>query len=191
MRICNDDDDSFALIPIFAFDDDYIPLSPIGTPSLDEKDTQTRDISDIEPVPLLRDITTISETSEIPSTRTTSRSPEQKISSMRDNSTNTMPPSDGRISPEIQVLDMIDLVDPIVRTVSKFTFKDPNNQLHTIIYGKRIPLPSLILTDSHWIDANDDEVIQQIERLSDGRKAISYEVNVVGKLISVDGKREF
>ena len=136
MRISNDDDDSFALIPIFAFDDDYIPLSPIGTPSTDEKDVPTRDISDIEPVPLLRDVTTISETSEIPSTRTTSRSPEQKISSMRDNSTNTIPVSDGRSTPEIQVLDVIDLADPIVRTVSKFTFKDPSNQLHALIYGK-------------------------------------------------------
>ena len=150
MHISNDDDDSFALIPIFAFDDDYIPLSPIGTPSVDEKDVPTRDISDTEPVPLLRDITTTSETSEMTSTRTTSRSLERKISPMRDNSTNTMPTSDGRMSPEIQVLDVIDLTDPIVRTVSKFTFKDPNNQLHALIYGKRISLASLILMNSHF-----------------------------------------
>ena len=146
MRISNDDDDSFALIPIFAFDDDYIPLSPVGTPSLDEKDAQTREISDVEPAPLLRDFTTISETSEILSTRTTSQSPEQQIPSVRDNSTNTMPASDGRLSPEIQILDMIDLVDPVVGMISTFTFKDPNHQLNAIIYGiKHFSLALLVL----------------------------------------------
>ena len=41
------------------------------------------------------------------------------------------------------------------------------------------------------IDADDDEVMHEVEQLSDGRKSISYEVNVVGKLICVIEQKEF
>jgi len=37
---------------------------------------------------------------------------------------------------DVQTLDIIDLVDPGVRIISKFSFKDPNDEFKIIIYGK-------------------------------------------------------
>ena len=45
-----------------------------------------------------------------------------------------------------------------------------------------------VLIHFYSIDANDDEVMHQVERLPDGRKSISYEINVVGKLICVTAR---
>jgi hypothetical protein len=148
MRISNNENDSFALIPIFAFDDDYIPLSPVGTPSSEEKTIQNQTNSIAESFPIFRDLTTISETSEISSPRTTSLSSNLHLaSSNRDISNNIglIPPSrspvlTGRSSPEVHILDIADLDDPGVRVLSRFSFKDPDNKFDIRIYGKRFSI---------------------------------------------------
>ncbi len=136
MRISNNENDSFALIPIFAFDDDYIPLSPVGTPSSEEKTVRNQTNSTNESFPIFRDLTTISETSEISSPRTASFSSNQYLSN-RDISNNTGLAIPSRSSPEVHILDVTDLDDPVVGEISKFSFKDPDDKFNIRIYGKR------------------------------------------------------
>jgi hypothetical protein len=152
MRISNNENDSFALIPIFAFDDDYIPLSPVGTPSSEEKTIRNQTNSITESLPIFRDLTTISETSEMSSPRTGSLSSNHLVSSMRDISTNTGPIAlnrspvlTGQSSPEVHILDITDLVNPSIRVVSKFSFKDPNDKFDIHIYGKIFSIQLFIL----------------------------------------------
>ncbi|CAF3378932.1 unnamed protein product [Rotaria socialis] len=177
----NDDNDSFAVLPIFAFDDDYVPLSPLDTPSpndrtlRDENNTNNNNnsnsVSDLfSPV---KELTTISEISEFQSSRLSSISPARLTSSIKEAVTNTAPPDahessstptcNDRSSPQVQILDINDLIDPCVRTISRFTFKDPNNKFNIAIY-----------------DANRDEIAYHAEHLSDGRKRISYQPTIVG-----------
>ena len=160
--MANTESKNFALLPIFAFDDDYVPLSPIVTPSPEDKPTRkqktARDtspstnsvilphVNSFIPVPNKKDLTTISETSEMSSSMVSSQVP-RAASPMReskkirplprdlDESVKT-PTSDGRSSPEVQVLDITDLNDPGVRVVSKFSFKDMENKFHITIFGK-------------------------------------------------------
>ncbi len=159
MRISNDENDSFALLPIFAFDDDYVPLSPVATPSSEEKilDNQTNSMTDS--LPPLRELTTISETSEFLSSRTTSLSPEHLLSSIQESPANTfsilaneMTKSsvfNSQSSSDVQILDITDLVDPSVRTTSKFSFKDPGDKFDIKIYGKLFFLDRLLTYFNH------------------------------------------
>jgi hypothetical protein len=159
VRISNDENDSFALLPIFAFDDDYVPLSPVATPSSEEKilDNQTNSMTDS--LPPLRELTTISETSEFLSSRTTSLSPEHLLSSIQESPANTfsilaneMTKSsvfNSQSSSDVQILDITDLVDPSVRTTSKFSFKDPGDKFDIKIYGKLFFLDRLLTYFNH------------------------------------------
>jgi hypothetical protein len=154
MRISNDENDSFALLPIFAFDDDYVPLSPVGTPSSEEKIIKNRNNSITDSFLLLRDLTTISEITEFLSSRTTSLSPEHLPSSIQETTANTLPNFrnkppilNNRSSPKVQTLDITDLVDPGVRITSKFYLKDPNDKFNIIIDGKRFIIDR-VLVDS-------------------------------------------
>ncbi len=159
MRISNDENDSFALLPIFAFDDDYVPLSPVATPSSEEKiiDNQTNSMTDS--LPPLRELTTISETSEFLSSRTTSLSPEHLLSSIQESPANTfsilaneMTKSsvfNSQSSSDVQILDITDLVDPSVRSTSKFSFKDPGDKFDIKIYGKLFFLDRLLTYFNH------------------------------------------
>lgn len=149
IRVCNNESKNFAFLPIFAFDDDYVPLSPVATPSPDDQLTKNkpsksrpRDIF----FPLLtgKDLTTISETSDALSSRaSTISSPSQFPSSSREPDNLLSPtipgesPAHIRASPQVQILDVTDLSDPGVRIVSNFSFKDVDNQFHLTIYGKR------------------------------------------------------
>ncbi len=139
IRISNDENDSFALLPIFAFDDDYVPLSPVITPSSEEKTIENRNNTITEIVPLHRDLTTISERSEFLSSRTTSLSPERLASSIQDVTKDTLSMVKNEspiLNMDVQTLDITDLVDPGVRIISKFSLKDPNDEFKLIIYGK-------------------------------------------------------
>jgi hypothetical protein len=165
IRVSNNDSKNFALLPIFAFDDDYVPLSPIVTPSPEDNSGKQKALKSINHnhnnnnnntiesfIPLLtaKDLTTISETSETSSIRTTSgSSPElppppspikdlvANLSPIPSNEFPKSPPEDGRSSPEVHVLDITDLNDPGVGIVSKFSFKDIENKFTITIYGKR------------------------------------------------------
>ncbi|CAM4749067.1 unnamed protein product [Rotaria magnacalcarata] len=179
--ISNDENDSFAVLPIFAFDDDYVPLSPLGTPSPNDRTLQdenntnnnnnSNSVSDLfSPV---KELTTISETSEFQSSRLSSVSPAHLTSSIKEAVTNILPTDthessktpacNDRSSPEVQILDIDDLINPCVRTISKFTLKDPNNKFNIAIY-----------------DANRDEIAYHAKHLSGGQKCISYEPTIVG-----------
>jgi len=154
MRISNDENDSFALLPIFAFDDDYVPLSPVGTPSSEEKIIKNRNNSITDSFLLLRDLTTISEITEFLSSRTASLSPEHLPSSIQETTANTLsnfrnkpPILNKRSSPKVQTLDINDLVDPGVRITSKFYLKDPHDKFNIIIDGKRFII-NRVLVDS-------------------------------------------
>lgn len=139
--ISNDENDSFAVLPIFAFDDDYVPLSPIDTPSPNDDKTLRNDnnsnnnnsnsISDL--FSTFKELTTISESSEFQSSRLSSMSPENLVSPIQDIVANTFPSDDSPQNP-----DVTDLTDPCVNKTAKFTFKDPQNKFHITIYGKRI-----------------------------------------------------
>ena len=120
MRISNEENDSFALIPIFAYDDDYVPLSPVGTPTSEAKSSQNREL------------TTVTQLSEIPLSRTASLSPEHLLSALNENNLSMKSNSD------IEMLDIINLDDPEVRILSKFSFKDSEDQFQFLIYGKKI-----------------------------------------------------
>jgi hypothetical protein len=159
VRISNDENDSFALLPIFAFDDDYVPLSPVATPSSEEKiiDNQTNSMTDS--LPPLRELTTISETSEFLSSRTTSLSPEHLLSSIHESPANTFSILANEVtkssvfnsqsSSDVQILDITDLVDPSVRSTSKFSFKDPGDKFDIKIYGKLFFLDRLLTYFNH------------------------------------------
>ena len=102
-------------------------------------------------IPLLagKDLTTISETTETSSSRTSSAtsselppppSPVKEIVAENPPAPTAtcpkVPTTDGRSSPEVQVLDITDLNDPGVGIVSKFSFKDPDNKFNIAIFGK-------------------------------------------------------
>jgi hypothetical protein len=149
MRISNDESDSFALLPIFSFDDDYVQLSPVATPSPDQttltNQNNTKN-STTDSFPSLKALTTISETSEFSSSRTSSVSSTQLTSPIKDIPTDTSPIDsnkspkssilNSRSSPEVHVLDVTDLTDPSLRISSKFSFKDPDDKLTIAINGK-------------------------------------------------------
>ncbi|CAF4205688.1 unnamed protein product [Rotaria sp. Silwood2] len=158
IRIANDDSKNFALLPIFAYDDDYVPLSPIVTPSpedksIPEKQSNNSNNNNKAPIdsfiPLLtgKDLTTISETSETRSSRATSNASSRLPSPIKEipeisspiitNESNKIFSKDNRSSPEVQILDITDLNDPGVRIVSKFSFKDIDNKFNITIYGKK------------------------------------------------------
>jgi hypothetical protein len=152
VRISNQDSDNFALLSIFAFDDDYVPLSPVVTPSPEGKRIQNQtnnNSSTMDSFVPVRELTTISETSELLSTSTSSSSSSQLPplpSPIKDTATNTSPVflEDSPNSPitnvrsrsEIQILDIMDLTDPGIRIQSKFSFKDPDDKFNIAIYGK-------------------------------------------------------
>lgn len=108
IRISNTDNDSFALLPIFAYDDDYVPLSPLGTPSLKEKSSQYSD-----------DLTS----------RLTLHSPEQN------NSLHTVN-SSMKSDFDMENLDIQELNDPQIGKISMFNYKDPDEQYQLNIYGR-------------------------------------------------------
>ncbi|CAF1615421.1 unnamed protein product, partial [Adineta ricciae] len=192
IRVSNNDSKNFALLPIFAYDDDYVPLSPIVTPSPDDKKGKQKSSKNMNHnhnnnnnntgfdtfIPLLagKDLTTISETTETSSSRTSSAtsselppppSPVKEI--VAENppapiaTVPKVPTTDGRASPEVQVLDITDLNDPGIGTVSKFSFKDPDNKFNIAI-----------------IDTDGNTISYRTEYLLDGRKQIFYEVTTVG-----------
>ncbi len=146
IRVSNNDSKNFALLPIFAFDDDYVPLSPVVTPSPEDKPTKQKSpkINTDAFIPVLtgKDLTTISETSESLASRGSTSSPAQIQTSHKEITPLTSPRIsheshiNGRKSPEVQVLDITDLNDPGVRIVSKFSFKDVDNKFYITIYGK-------------------------------------------------------
>jgi hypothetical protein len=96
--------------------------------------------------PSLKALTTISETSEFSSSRTSSVSSTQLTSPIKDIPTDTSPIDsnkspkssilNSRSSPEVHVLDVTDLTDPGLRITSKFSFKDPDDKLTIAINGK-------------------------------------------------------
>ena len=146
-------------MPVFAFDDDYVSLSPIVTPSPEDKTTleasttinnnknnnNSNTIESFVPHANGKDLTTISEKTETPSSRISSMesshlpSPAPEI--MRSISP-TIPSEShktssiiARSSPEVQILDITDLDDPGVRVVSSFSFKDVDDEFNIVIYG--------------------------------------------------------
>ena len=152
--ISNDENDSFAVLPIFAFDDDYVPLSPLDTPSPNDRtlrnenntnNNNSNSVSDL--FSPFKELTTISESSEFQSSRLSSISPAHLTSPIKEAVTNIFPPNanessktptpNDRSSPEVQIFDINDLIDPCVHTISKFTFKDSNNKFNIAIYGER------------------------------------------------------
>ncbi|CAF4496856.1 unnamed protein product, partial [Rotaria sp. Silwood2] len=179
--ISNDDNDSFAVLPVFAYDDDYVLLSPIDRLSPHEKTISNGNNnnnhhdtpSTIDSLSPGREFTTISETSEFRPSRQSSISPIRIPSPIKETATITSsidlsepsksPTINDRSSPEVQTLDISDLIDPCVHNISKFSFKDPNDKFNIIIH-----------------DANGDVIGYKTEHLSDGRKCISYEPTVVG-----------
>ena len=150
MRISNDDNDSFALIPIFSYDDDYVPLSPVNTPSLEQTtlQNQTNTNSSItDSFPSLKALTTISETSEFPSSRTSSTisstyipSPTKELPTDTSQIESNKSPKSSILNSEsnanVNELDVTDLIDPALRIISKFSFKDPDNKFNITINGK-------------------------------------------------------
>jgi hypothetical protein len=137
------------LLPIFAYDDDYVPLSPLGTPSPDDKTAQSQNISShsvSDSFSLIRELTAISESSE--SSSSGSSVPLRRLPNpIEETSTNDslidpyQPPKsptlEGRSSPQVQILDIADLLDPCVRVISNFTLKDPDDTFNVVIKGKR------------------------------------------------------
>ena len=123
IRVSNNESQNFALLPIFAFDDDYVPLSPVLSPSIDHKSNNDKETNNSE-----KDFLNLSDISEnLTSQPSTLSSPSaQKINRQIDQ----------RQSPEVHVLDITDLSDPGVRIVSKFSFKDLNDIFQIKIYGK-------------------------------------------------------
>jgi len=151
IRVSNNDSKNFALLPVFAFDDDYVPLSPVATPVPEEKSSKQKLSKNINnnnnnnnnhdshiPVIIGKDLITISETSESPRSRgsTISSSQVQTSNVLTSPMILNESPLNHRKSPEVQVLDITDLNDPGVRVVSKFSFKDADNKFHITIYGK-------------------------------------------------------
>ncbi len=150
IRVSNNDSKNFALLPVFAFDDDYVPLSPVATPLPEDKSPKKKLSKNINnnnnnnnhdpfiPVLAGKDLTTISETSESPRSRasTISSSQLQTLNVITSPMISNESPLNGRTSPEVQVLDITDLNDPGVRIISKFSFKDLDNKFHITIYGK-------------------------------------------------------
>lgn len=127
IRISQTDSKDFALLPIFAFDDDYVPLSPIGTPAIDEKTKKKQ--------PKIDQIQVV-ETSDVPSSRASSiTSPPAETGPNADRKSK-LSKMNGRKSPEVQILDITDLNDPGVRVVSKFSFTDVDNKFQIKILGK-------------------------------------------------------
>ncbi|CAF1398822.1 unnamed protein product [Adineta steineri] len=177
IRITNDESDSFALLPIFAFDDDYVPLSPVNTPSPKDKplpnQNTTSNNSTSDSVSLIRELAAISETSETSSNGSSAPVQQRSLSPIKEHVTNTAelvpndatksPPIADKTTPKVQVLDITDLVDPGVRITSKFSLKDPDNKFKIVLY-----------------DTNDEKIPHKMEHLPDGRKCISYEPLVVG-----------
>ena len=162
IRISHMESKDFALLPIFAFDDDYVPLSPIPTPVFEDKtkkksriikhinqnnnnnnnDQHLTDISQIK-----KDSVHPAESSDIPSSRTSSITSSQfpispptttpmPSTTVSDKSMKESKMNNGRTSPEVQILDITDLNDPGVRVVSKFSFKDIDNKFQINIIGK-------------------------------------------------------
>ena len=150
IRVTNNDSKNFALLPIFAFDDDYVPLSPVATPVPENKPAKSKSSKEWNgnntffPVLTGKDLATVAQTSDGPTSRTStlSSSSSQIPSLTREIAAIVSPtipnesPVDRRASPEVQILDITDLTDPGVRVVSKFTFKDVENKFHITIYGK-------------------------------------------------------
>ncbi|CAM4895437.1 unnamed protein product [Rotaria socialis] len=186
IRISNEDSKNFALLPVFAYDDDYVPLSPIVTPPPPEEkfptDKQLKNINSnnnssaidsFMPILAGKDLTTISETSETLSSRTSSNRSSKIASPIKETIENISPPlgneshrkssTHSRSSPEVQILDITDLSDPGVRIVSKFSLKDPDNNFHIKIF-----------------DADGKVINYKTEYLIDGRKRIFYEPSIVG-----------
>jgi hypothetical protein len=166
IRVSNNDSKNFALLPVFAYDDDYVPLSPIVTPSPEEKRGKQKSSKSINhnhnnnnnnigfdsfvPLATGKDLTTISETTETSSSRTSSAtsselppppSPTKEIVAAPSPGSSIAfpkaPSVDGRASPEVQVLDITDLNDPGVGIISKFSFRDPENKFNIAILGKQ------------------------------------------------------
>ncbi|CAF1097846.1 unnamed protein product [Rotaria sordida] len=180
--ISNDDNDSFAVLPIFAYDDDYISLSPMDGLSPHEKTISNENNnnnndthSTIDSFSPCRELTTISEASEFRSSRPSSISPLRTSSPIREdaiiispiisNESLKSPTVSDRLSPEVQTLDITDLIDPCVRNISKFSFKDLDDKLNVIIH-----------------DSNGNSIGYKTEHLSNGRKCISYEPTIVGPI---------
>ncbi|CAF3702812.1 unnamed protein product, partial [Rotaria sp. Silwood1] len=184
--ISNDENDSFALLPIFAYDDDYIPLSPIDKQSLHEKiisnDHDTHSTNDsYSPC---REFTTVSETSEFRPSRQSSLSPLRVPSPIKEDITITSPIISNEFlqssiindqsNSVVQTYDITDLNDPCICHISKFYLKDPDDKFNIIIH-----------------DTNGNTIDYKIECLSDGRKCISYEPTIVGPMkIYILNKKE-
>lgn len=206
IRVSNNESTNFALLPIFAFDDDYVPLSPVSTPAprLDKppkkpkasKHTNQNNNNNVEPlkdisVPVVpgKDLTGISETSDILSSRTSSIS-SSKVSETAAVTSPTVAndhlkssKTNGRSSPEVQILDITDLDDPGVRVVSKFSFRDVDDKLHIKIYGKNERPEEKVHFYGLIADADGNQIQYQAEYLTDGRKRIFYEPAVIGETV--------
>lgn len=139
MRISNNDSKNFALLPIFAYDDDYVPLSPIGTPVPEEILIPEKQLSDRTNERNGKELGVISETSETPTSNISSElTSSLKETAQVPNESDGKPIQNGRLSPEVQVLDITDLNDPGVRIISKFSLKDVDNKFQIKIYGRGI-----------------------------------------------------
>ena len=210
IRVSNDESTNFALLPIFAFDDDYVPLSPVSTPAptqdpptkKQKASKRTNQNNNNNNIDLLKDIsipavpgkdaTGISEVSDAPTSRTSSTS-SSKASETAPLTSPTVAndhlkpaKTSGRSSPEVQVLDITDLNDPGVRVLSKFSFKDAEDKLHIKIYGENDTARGMgVRFHLVIVDAEGNQIHYQTEYLIDGRKRILYEPTVIGR--SVDG----
>lgn len=109
MRISNIENDSFALLPIFAYDDDYLPLSPLGTSSSSKDKSQQNPLSELSDDHL---------------SQSTLHSPEPNNSSTKSDS-------------DMDILDIQQLNDPQVGKTSTFNYKDSDEQYQITIYGKK------------------------------------------------------
>jgi hypothetical protein len=163
IRVSNNDSKHFALLPIFAFDDDYVPLSPVPTPVFDNKSRKKHKSSKhivnlnnnnnnnsvehpIDPIQSTvenKEHTIARESSQKSSSDTgpivSNALPIlTNVKSIPSNETSNPLKNNGRSSPEVQILDITDLNDPGVRIVSKFSFKDIDNKFHITISGMHL-----------------------------------------------------
>ena len=146
IRITNDESDSFALLPIFAFDDDYVPLSPVATPSPNDKfilNPNSNNNNTTDSFSLVRELAAIHEVTE--NSSSVSATQTQRQPSPEKEQTSQVVPTNGREdspvsieepSTKVEVLDIADLIDPGVRITSKFSLKDSTDEFKVQIHGK-------------------------------------------------------
>lgn len=170
MRVSNSETRNFALLPIFVFDDDYVPLSPIGSPVQTRKMTKdeqkafgsshsTSNSSSPGSFHAERHLPSLSESSEDSNESSVdlqlAKSIEKQTPRTTSSSYDEEPLNDDdRMSPEFHVLDITDLNDPGVRVLSKFSFRDPDNKFQLSIFGKKPSRIYSLIFNNHNVIEN-------------------------------------